>query len=141
MEKYMKYVNGQYVEMTEAELEARREFERQIFYNEMNQPLTEERKLALFISSIPVLEKPADRDGYLWKQMYDANNNCFGWEEVADPFYVPTVDGSYLHPIPFEEGMEVTEGLFYIFEDENIWECVKNGNGATRTKEWFDIIQ
>ena len=47
--------------------------------------------------------------------------------------------GDYVNPIPFTEGMTVEVGKFYKFADDNIWECIKSGNGSY-TSEYFDII-
>lgn len=145
-EKIMKiaeYINGNviYRDATPAELEAQHEAERQAFYEEVNQPLTLERKLELFVESIPVLPrpKPADRPGYLWRPMYDAQGRCFGWEEVADPYYVPAQTGGYTDPIPYTEGMAVTEGLWYTGGGE-VWECIRSGSGSAWDRQWFDMI-
>ena len=50
-------------------------------------------------------------------------------------------EGDYVHPIPFVDGMSVEQGKFYVFDDDNIWECIKSGNGAEYTAEWFEIIE
>lgn len=47
--------------------------------------------------------------------------------------------GDYLNPIPFADGDSVTKGLWYIFDDENIWECIRSGV-ASYSSDWFDII-
>lgn len=139
-----KYINGQYVEMTREEVEQLLEIEKANFYEEINRPLTFNEKVAMVIESIPTLEKPqpkASRPGYLWKQIYDAEQNVFGWEEIADPYYIPVANGSYTTPFVYENGMSVTTGLFYKFDDENIWECIKTGDNSEYTKEWFEIIE
>lgn len=142
-----KYVNGEYIEMAQEEIDAMKaeqlEYEKQNFYAEINAPLTDEKKLELFIASIPVLDKPQDmprsRTGYLWKPMYDAEHNCFGWEEIEDPYYVPSQTGSYIDPIRYIDGMEVEQGLWYT-DGDNLWECVKSGVADGFNSEWFDII-
>lgn len=57
-------------------------------------------------------------------------------------------DGSYLSPIPYTDGMEVTEGLWYLFQDPedpmnpNKWECKKSGiPSSADDDEYFDIIK
>lgn len=60
--------------------------------------------------------------------------------EVIKDIPAPSESGTYLDPIHFVDGMSVTVGLWYIFPDENIWECIKSGN-ASYTSEYFDIIE
>lgn len=98
------------------------EAERQAFEAEMAQQGSIENRLALFVESIPIdpLPRIADRPGYRWKQMYDAQRNAFGWEEVADPYYVPKADGSYINPIQWLDGEQVTADMFYWYDDYDL---------------------
>lgn len=137
-----KYVNGQYIEMTVNEIAEIKQTQSELFYTKLNEPLTSQQKLELFIESIPVLPQPKiiNRPGRVWKPMYDIENHCFGWEEIPDPYYTPTQNGSYIDPIMYIEGMAVTVNLWYKFDDENIWECIKTGENSSYSSEWFDIL-
>lgn len=138
-----KYINGQYVEMTAEEVAEMKEQAKTAYYEEMNKPLTTEEKIRMVVESIPQMDKPQNRDGYLWIPIYDRNNNVFGWTEVKDEFYVPTEDGSYINPFMYADGMKVMKGYWYKFSDGNVWECIKTEDAEGKsqyTKEYFDII-
>ena len=50
-------------------------------------------------------------------------------------------EGDYLNPIQYQEGMEVTKGLWYT-DGASIWEAVKNGvPSGFDDKNYFDIIE
>lgn len=63
------------------------------------------------------------------------------WWEVPDPDYVPEYDGTdYLRPITWENGMEISTGLWYT-NGMDIWEAIKNGVPANfEDEEFFDIV-
>lgn len=89
--------------------------------------------------------EPSDKVGYDFRIVKLGDNEVYreyipNAKHKADKEETTTASGDYLNPIPFTDGMEVTEGLFYIFADENIWECIKSGN-AEYTTEWFDIVE
>lgn len=97
-------------------------------------------KLELLLASIPVQEKPANRPGYFWKPVYRNDGSGFGWEEVADPYYVPTADGSYISPLPYIAGMDVVAGKFYT-DGDDVWEAVESGRPASFIDAaFFDVI-
>lgn len=140
-----KYVNGKIVPMTDgeiAEMEAQaRQFEREQFYAEATRELDDAYKLELMMRSIPVQDKPADRAGYVWKPIYRNDGSGFGWEEVADPYYIPVNDGTdYTKPITWTAGMAVVTGLWYT-DGEDIWDAIKDGVPASfADREFFGII-
>lgn len=140
-----KWINGQIVPMTAdeiAEMDAQAQaFEREQFYAEANRELDDAYKLELFVKSIPVQDKPADRAGYIWKPIYRADGSGFGWEEVADPYYVPVNDGTdYTKPIRWVEGMAVVTGLWYT-DGDDVWECLADGvPSGFDDRAFFDII-
>lgn len=129
-----------YREMTQEEIDGLEINEKEEFYKKMNEPLTSEKKLELLIESIPVLDKPENRPGYLWKPIYNATGNCFGWEEIIDPYYTKTEDGDFTRPIHFEPGMVVVNHLFYT-DGDDIWECIKSGEAFDfNDRNFFDVI-
>ena len=128
-------------ETVSKEIEEMQKAEQEAFYEEISRPLNDMEKLQLLVSSIPTLPQPrSNRVGFLWKPMYDSEQNVFGWEEIPDPYYKKNEDGTYLDPILFEEGMYVITDLWYT-DGEDIWECIKEGYPRYfADKEFFDVI-
>ena len=49
--------------------------------------------------------------------------------------------GDYLNPIPYVDGIEVETGKWYIGEDGNIWDAIKDGvPTGFDDEEYFNII-
>lgn len=92
------------------------------------------------LEGFDVMPKPASRPGYMWEPIYSAEDSAIGWQEVVDPNYVPSHEGTYIDPIIYTEGMSVVTGLFYT-DGEDIWEAIKDGIPANFSDaEYFDII-
>lgn len=114
------------------------EIERQQFEQEMANQGSDQNKLELLLASIPTDTKPADRPGYRWKMLYNAEGNSFGWEEVVDPYYVPTADGDFTRPIRWIQSMTVEFGKWYYDTDPQLpKECVVAGIADTFGEPWL----
>lgn len=126
------YINGEFVKESEEDIEKREEKER--FYAE-TLDISDNRKMELLLASIPTLPQPRSRAGYLWKMMYNAEGQCFGWEEVVDPYYYHEHKGTYTDPIPYVLGDTVTkytnpdpfEGDGWYSYEGDVKVCIKNG--------------
>ena len=60
------------------------------------------------------------------------------YDELGKMVSAPS--GEYTNPIPYEQGMTVTVGLFYT-DGEDIWEAIQTGTpSGFDDKAYFDII-
>lgn len=92
------------------------------------------------LEDFSVDQHPSNRTGFLWVPIYNADSKSIGWQEVPDPDYVPTADGSYLHPFAYTVGMTVTVEKWYT-DGDNVWECIKTGVPVDFSDaEFFDIV-
>lgn len=92
------------------------------------------------LASIPVLNKPANKEGYVLEQKYDQDAHAIVWEYIEDPVYKPSKAGTFIDPIDYVDGMTVNVGLWYT-DGTDIWECIAEGipSGFDDTG-YFDII-
>lgn len=104
----MKKVDGIWIEETAEEIAAMQE----AALNESGRmpPLTNERKMELFLADIPTQEMPtlAPKIGYKWQPMYTPSSG-FAWELVEDP----TALGTMANPLYWIEGKAIKAGYHY----------------------------
>lgn len=90
-------------------------------------------------------EIPSDKEGSIFRVYYLGDVELRReYVEVYVPGTddeTPDADGTYLHPFPWSEGVEVIEGKWYLMSDGNIWEAKKDGIPESETDdEYFDIV-
>lgn len=134
-----------YRDMTPAEIteitSQQEQAEREQFYATVGQPMSDAELLTAILASVERGAMPrSGKEGYVLKETYIAAENRTIWEYIPDPYYVPTADGSYLHPITYVDGMTVQTGLWYT-DGSDIWECIKDGvPTGFGERAYFDII-
>ncbi len=102
------YENGIIREMTAEEIAALQE----AALNESGrmEPLTNERKMELFLAAIPAQDTPtlAPKIGYKWQPMYTPSSG-FAWELVEDPGAL----GTMANPLYWVAGKAIKTGYHY----------------------------
>ena len=100
--------NGVYRDMTDEETAA---MQAQILKTETHiEKLTDEKKLRLFLDSIPTADTPSvePKVGYKWKPVYSGTAG-FAWELVEDPDALGTMN----NPLVWLPGASVKMGYHY----------------------------
>lgn len=102
------YENGVIREMTAEEIAAMQEME--MAAESTIEPLTDAKKLALMLATIPEEPMPTvePKVGYKWQPMYTPSSG-FAWELVEDP----TALGTMKNPLYWLPGKAVKMGYHY----------------------------
>lgn len=95
--------------------------------------LTDEKKLSLFLASIPTQDKPTmePKVGYKWQPMYSSTAG-FAWELVEDPNAL----GTQKNPLQWISGMSVKMGYHYTV-DGKIYLALEDGTPEAITDETY----
>lgn len=124
------YENGTIRDMTAEEIA-----EVQAMNLESAQPeeLTNEKKLSLFLASIPTQDTPSvePKLGYKWQPMYSGATG-FAWELVEDPNAL----GTQKNPLQWINGMNVKMGYHYTV-DGKIYLALEDGTPEAITDETY----
>ena len=114
------YENGVIREMTPAEIAAMQE----AMQDTAPEPLTEAKKMELFLAAIPEEPMPETEPklGYKWQPMYSPAAG-FAWELVEDP----TALGTEKNPRYWVEGMAVRLGHWYTQDGKQLKMAVQEG--------------
>lgn len=101
------YANGIIRDMTAEEIA---EVQAMDLENTHPEELTDEKKLSLFLASIPTQDTPTmePKVGYKWQPMYSSTAG-FAWELVEDPNAL----GTQKNPLQWISGMNVKMGYHY----------------------------
>ena len=126
------YENGTVRDMTAEEIA-----EVQAMNLESAQPeeLTDEKKLSLFLASIPTQDTPSvePKLGYKWQPMYSSTAG-FAWELVEDP----TALGTKNNPWYWVDGMTVKVGHHYTTDGAAVCIALEDGvPPAWADADWF----
>lgn len=116
-----KYENGIYREMTAAEIAAMQKME--MAAESTIKPLTDAKKLALMLATIPEAPMPTvePKVGYKWQPMYTPSSG-FAWELVEDPNAL----GTMKNPLYWLPGKSVKMGYHYT-DGTTIYVALENG--------------
>lgn len=97
--------------------------------------LTDEKKLSLFLASIPTQDTPSAEPklGYKWQPMYSSTAG-FAWELVEDP----TALGTKNNPWYWVDGMTVKMGHHYTTDGAAVYIALEDGvPPAWADADWF----
>ena len=124
------YDNGVLRDMTAEEVV---EIQTMNLANTQTEELTDEKKLSLFLSSIPTQDKPSvePKLGYKWQPMYSSTAG-FAWELVEDPNAL----GTQKNPLQWISGMSVKMGYHYTV-DGKIYLALEDGTPEAITDETY----
>lgn len=113
--------NGVIREMTAEEIEAMQESS--MAAKSTIEPLTDEKKLALMLATIPEAPMPMvePKVGYKWQPMYTPSSG-FAWELVEDPAAL----GTMKNPLYWLPGKSVKMGYHYT-DGTTIYVALENG--------------
>lgn len=135
------YDDGEIRDMTKAEEAEAEQSVLEQLRAYIERPLDLQYKVELLIDAIPVMPKPEDREGYSWIPLFNAQQMCFGWEEVKNPYFTAEADGTYLHPFTYADDVPCVRGLWYT-DGEDIWECIMSGYPSRfADPNYFEVIE
>ena len=122
--------NGIIRDMTAAEIA---EVQAMDLENTQPEELTDEKKLSLFLASIPTQDTPTmePKVGYKWQPMYSSTAG-FVWELVEDP----NAMGTQKNPLQWISGMSVKMGYHYTV-DGKIYLALEDGTPEAITDETY----
>lgn len=114
------YENGKIRDLTPAEIAAIQQSQP----DTAPEPLTDEKKMALFLAAIPEEPMPEvePKLGYKWQPMYSSAAG-FAWELVPDP----TAMGTEKNPRYWVDGMAVRLGHWYTQDGKTLKMAAREG--------------
>ena len=120
------YREGEVMDMTEAEETEAEQSVLEQLKAFVERPFDTQYKLELLADAIPVMAKPAEREGYVSIPYFDFPQMAFAWMELKNPYFSGEADGTEESPFTFAEDVPVVPGLWYT-DGTNTWECIMAG--------------